>query len=138
MEQHVGPQLERVGEPVGRHVPGFCQVPDNLRVILRIEFEERRIMRRDRVQERKGCVGVAIVIAGLDENGKFERAAAPGRRVGLRRALRCAQCGQEKGSQGCQPPPGSPVQDEPSNIGLLVTSPHPREESEAAHGAVRG
>jgi hypothetical protein len=35
-------------------------------------------MRRDRMQEGKGNVGVAIVIAGLDDDCEFERAAALG------------------------------------------------------------
>jgi hypothetical protein len=33
-------------------------------------------MRRDRMQKSEGYVGMAIVVAGLDEDGEFERAAA--------------------------------------------------------------
>ena len=43
-------------------------------------------MRRDRVQEGERYVAMAIVIAGLDEHGEFEGAAALRRRFGGSRA----------------------------------------------------
>ena len=39
MKQHIGAQLERVGLPVRRDVPGLRQIADDLRVIGGIEFE---------------------------------------------------------------------------------------------------
>src|SRR5215469_11719315 len=89
VEENIRPQLEGVGETVGRDTPRFRQVSDDLRVIGRVEFEEGRVMRCDRVEEGEGNVAVAVVIAGLDENGELKGAAAlldqPGRRVTARR-----------------------------------------------------
>ena len=56
-------------------------------------------MRRDRVQEGKRYVAVAVVVAGLDEHGKFEGAAAPRRRVG--RSGRAAERGQSGDQSSC-------------------------------------
>jgi hypothetical protein len=61
-------------------------------------------MRRDRVQEGERYVTVAIVIAGLDEDGKFEGAAALRGRVGgkscaARRAQRMRKNGSRKDSR---------------------------------------
>ena len=86
MKEDIGSQFEGISEPVGRHIPRFRQVADDLRVIRRVEFEERRVMRRDRVQEGERYVAMAIVIAGLDEHGEFEGAAALRRRFGGSRA----------------------------------------------------
>ena len=82
MEEDVGPQPEGIDEAIRRYVPGFGQITDDLRVIGRIELEQGRVMRCDRVQKRKRYIGMAVIISGLDEDGKFERSAAFGSRFG--------------------------------------------------------
>ena len=78
MKQHVRPQLERISAAIGRHIPRFGQIADHLRVVGRVELEQGRVMRRDRVQDGKGNICVAIVVVRLDEDRKFERATALG------------------------------------------------------------
>jgi len=60
-------------------------------------------MRRNRVQKGKGYVGVAIVIAGLDENGEFERAAPLRDDVGESCTPRHGQGGGEENARGDHP-----------------------------------
>src|SRR5262249_28483937 len=76
VEQYIGAQLERIGLPVGRDFPRLRQIADHLWVIGRVELEERRIMRRYRMQKREGRVAMTIVVTGFDRRGKFQDAAA--------------------------------------------------------------
>ena len=63
-------------------------------------------MRRDRVQEGEGYVAVAIVIAGLDQDGEFESAAALRVRLGGSRAIRQGGGRGDSSSQrNCEPAP---------------------------------
>ena len=59
-------------------------------------------MRRDRVQGRKGDVGVAVVVARLDQDGEFECTAALGAGLGGGGAT---GAGEENGNYGGNNPP---------------------------------
>ena len=51
------------------------EIADDLRVIGGVEFQQRGIMRRDRMQKGERDVGVAIVVRGLGIDGEYESAA---------------------------------------------------------------
>ncbi len=76
VKEDIRAQLEGVSLPIGRHAPGLRQIANDLRIIGGIELQQGRIVRRHRMQKREGGVAVAIIIAGLDGNREFERAAA--------------------------------------------------------------
>jgi hypothetical protein len=88
VEEHVGPQPEAVGKPIGRHGPAFRQIACHLRVVGTVEFEQGRIVRCDRVHKRKRDVGIAIVVAGLGVDREIEDTPAPG--------LRLRGCGSQR------------------------------------------
>jgi hypothetical protein len=98
VKEHIGPQLEGVGEAVSRDAPGFRKVADDLRIISRVELEQRRVMRRNRMQKPEGDVAVTIVIARLRNDGEFEGAASFGNGLGKRCVIASRhQCGSDRG-----------------------------------------
>src|ERR1700719_2246355 len=99
MEQHVGTQLEGIGELVRRYGPRFCEVSLNLRVIGRVEFQKRRIVRRDWVQNGEGHVGMTVVVRRLRVHGEFESTAALRGSVGKSFAARRARHTRQKRSR---------------------------------------
>src|SRR5690348_13593666 len=79
MEQDVGPQLEGVGELVGRDAPALGKVALHLRIVGAVEFEQGRVVRRYRMEEGERDVGVAVIARRLGIDGEFEHAATLGR-----------------------------------------------------------
>jgi hypothetical protein len=65
MKFHVLVQLEHVAQVVGADGPELCEVPDDVRIGLAVELEQRGVVRRDRVEVAKRRVRVAIVIGLL-------------------------------------------------------------------------
>ena len=92
MKDHVGPDLERVREAVGRYAPAFGKVGLELGIIVGIDLEQQRIVRRQHVHGGIGRDGVAVGARRLGRHGKGERAAAFGR-------LRRRDCGQKARDQ---------------------------------------
>lgn len=94
MEQHVLPQLERVGESVGRDAPAFGEVAHHLRIIGRVEFEQGGIVGDDRMNKDKREVGVTVVIGRLGIDSECQYAAPARTRLGSDRCM-----GDEHGSE---------------------------------------
>ncbi len=118
VKQNVRAQFEGVGLAIGRHIPGLCQIADDLRVVGRIEFEQRRIMRRYRVQKREGGVAVAIVIAGLDRRREFQRAAAFWNGPRPAQLRNGKETSESSGGDGPQRPPVRNTPDNPCEPAL--------------------
>ena len=76
VKQHVAAQLEGVGSPVGRDAPGFSEVADDLRIIGRVEFEQCRVVRNNRMNEDEGEVGMTVVVRRLGIDCERQNAAA--------------------------------------------------------------
>jgi hypothetical protein len=102
MEQDVRAQPEGVGELVGRDAPALGEVAFHLRIVCPVEFEQRRVVRRYRMEESEGDVGVAVIARRLGIDGEFKHAATLGRGA-LRGRLRrqngeCEACGSQSQS----------------------------------------
>ena len=79
MELDVAPELEGVGEAVGRDRPGLGEVAHDLRIVRGIELEQRRVVRPHRMEERERGLRVAVVVGRLGADREDERAAGLGR-----------------------------------------------------------
>src|SRR5215469_4372387 len=95
MEQHVLAQLERVGEPVGRDIPALREIAHHLRIVGGVEFEQRGIMRDDRMNEDKREIGVTVIIGRLSIDGESQYTAPARVWLGSGRCV-----GGEYGSKG--------------------------------------
>ena len=83
MEDHARADLEGVGEAVGRHAPALGDVGLELGIIVGIDLEQQRVVRRQHVHGGIGRDRVAVGARRLGRDGKSERAPAL-RRLGAR------------------------------------------------------
>ena len=65
-------QLEGIGQAIVRHRPRLGEIPLDLGIVGRIEFEKRRIMRTYRMDERKRGICVAVIIWRLGAHAELE------------------------------------------------------------------
>ena len=93
VELDVAPELERVGEAVGRDGPRLGEIADDLRIVRGVELEQRRVVRAHRMEEGERRLRVAVVVRRLGADREHERAARLGR---LRECLR-----RPDGKHGC-------------------------------------
>ena len=79
MKLDVAPELEGVGEAVGRDRPGLGEVAHDLGIVRGIELEQRRVVRPHRMEERERGLRVAVVVGRFGADREDERAAGLGR-----------------------------------------------------------
>ena len=83
MELDPTPDLERVGQAVGRRRPALRQIRHDLWIVLAVELHEQRIVWRDRVNERERVASMTVVVRRLGDDTKVQDTTALGRlRVG--------------------------------------------------------
>src|SRR5438105_10921650 len=88
VKQHIAAQLESVRPPVGRDAPGFSEVTHDLWIIRRIEFEQCRVVRNNRMDKYKREIGVTVVVRRFGVDCKHQSAAPLRDRLGAGRALK--------------------------------------------------
>src|SRR5256712_9586086 len=77
---------ERVGQPVGRDLPIAGHVPDDVRVTVGIDLQERAVERGNRLDGGEGLLLVRVEAGGIGADGSQQDAATPRRfRLGHRR-----------------------------------------------------
>jgi hypothetical protein len=82
VELHAFAQLEGIREPVFCDGPGLGKIAFDRRILGRVEFQQRVVMRPHRMNERKGRVRVAVIVRRLRAHRKLEQATASRRLFG--------------------------------------------------------
>ena len=76
VELHALADLEGVGQPVGRHGPALGEVADRLGAggVVRVDAQQRVVVRRDRMDQPEGLLAVPVVGRHLGGHGEDELA----------------------------------------------------------------